>query len=110
ALMRTPPFQPLRLKAPSDEARAIMRGAASHGRELLTEPEAKAVIAAFGIPTVPTRIAASPQEVEAIAEELLQESPGIVTKIYSEDISHKTDVGGVHLGLRTPQEAHAAAE
>jgi acetyltransferase len=109
-LMRTPPWEPDRLKLADEEVRSIMRAAACAGRSLLTEPEAKAVIAAFGIPTVPTKVAASPQEVEEIADALLQDSVGIVIKIYSEDISHKSDIGGVHLGLRTPQEARRAAE
>ncbi len=50
--MRTPPWEPDRLKVADEEVRPIMRAAACAGRSLLTEPEAKAVIAAFGIPTV----------------------------------------------------------
>ncbi|MGV1014921.1 MAG: GNAT family N-acetyltransferase, partial [Methyloceanibacter sp.] len=109
-LMRTPPWEAGRMKVADQEARRIMREAANAGRSLLTEPEAKAVISAFGIPTVTTKVAATPQEAEEIAGALLQDSLAVVVKIYSEDISHKSDVGGVHLGLRTPQEARRAAE
>jgi acetyltransferase len=68
------------------------------------------VISAYGIPTVATRVATSPQEVEAIAAGLLQQAPALAVKILSKDISHKSDVGGVRLGLRSAQEAVRAAE
>ena len=85
-------MSPRRRRAP------IMRTAAAAGRSMLTEPEAKAVLSAYGIPTVATRVAASPQEVEAIADGLLQQAPALAVKILSKDISHKSDVGGVRLG------------
>jgi acetyltransferase len=87
-----------------------MRTAALSGRSLLNEPEAKAVLSAFGIPTVPTRVARTPEEVETIAAALLQQSPSVVIKILSDDISHKSDVGGVRLGLHSQREARHAAE
>jgi acetyltransferase len=110
ALMRTPPRETERTRVADEAARSIMRTAATAGRTLLTEPEAMAVLSAYGIPTVATRVAASPQEVEDIALGLLQQSPFVAVKILSEDISHKSDVGGVHLGLRTAQDARHAAE
>jgi acetyltransferase len=77
---------------------------------MLTEPEAKAVLSAFGIPTVATRVANSLDEVESIAATLLAQSSSVAVKILSQDISHKSDVGGVRLGLLSPQEARHAAE
>ena len=108
--MRTPPRETERTRVADEAARSIMRAAASSGRTMLTEPEAKAVLSAYGILTVATRVAASPQEVEAIAVGLLQQAPALAVKILSEDISHKSDVGGVRLGLRSAQEARRAAE
>jgi acetyltransferase len=87
-----------------------MRAAARAKRALLTEPEAKAVLAAYGIPTVPTSVAASPEEVEEIAFAQLKQAPTLAIKVLSEDISHKSDVGGVQLGLASPAEARVAAE
>jgi acetyltransferase len=55
-------------------------------------------------------VAASPEEVENIAATLLEQTPSVVVKILSDDISHKSDVGGVRLGLNSPQEARRAAE
>jgi acetyltransferase len=88
----------------------MMRAAGRNGRAMLTEPEAKAVLTAYGIPTVPTRVAASLQEVEEIARDLLKQAPSLAIKVLSEDISHKSDVGGVRLGLRNVADARAAAE
>jgi acetyltransferase len=110
ALMHAPPLETERLRVADEAARTIMRAAASAGRSLLSEPEAKAVLSAFGIPTVATRVAASPEEAENIAATLLEQTPSVVIKILSDDISHKSDVGGVRLGLRSPQEARRAAE
>jgi acetyltransferase len=110
ALMRTPPLEPERLRVADEAARTIMRTAAEAGRTLLREPEAKAVLSAFGIPTVATRVAGSLQEVEEIARGFLHQVPAVVVKILSDDISHKSDVGGVRLGLRSAQEARLAAE
>jgi acetyltransferase len=111
SLMRTPPKTTTGGTNIADEAaRAIMHTAVGAGRTVLTEPEAKAVLSAFGIPTVATRVASSVEEVADIAHALLQQVSSVVVKILSDDISHKSDVGGVRLGLRTPQEARHAAE
>jgi acetyltransferase len=108
--MRTPQRETEQTRVADEAARSIMRAAATVGRTLLTEPEAKAVLSAYGIPTVTTRVAASAEDVEKIARDLLQQAPSVAVKILSEDISHKSDVGGVKLGLRSAQEARVAAE
>ncbi len=110
ALMRTPPKETSHTPIADEAARTIMRAAARSGRTMLTEPEAKAVLSAFGIPTVPTRVASSVEEVPDLAAALLQQASSVVVKILSDDISHKSDVGGVRLGLCTPEEARHAAE
>ena len=110
ALMRTPPRETERARVAEEAARAILRVAASAGRSLLTEPEAKAVLSAYGIPTVPTRVAANAKEVGEIARGLLEQSPAIALKILSEDISHKSDIRGVRLGLQSVAEAARVAE
>lgn len=69
----------------------------SSGRKLLNEVESKQLLAAYDIPTVETRVATS-------EEEALQASSAIgfpvVLKLFSETITHKTDVGGVKLNLK----------
>jgi acetyltransferase len=66
------------------------------GRTILTEVESKQVLAAYKIPTVETRIATSSAEAVAAAKAI---GLPVVLKVYSETITHKTDVGGVKLNL-----------
>ncbi len=88
------------------DARAVVERALADGRSLLNEPEAKAVLAAYGVPVVPTLTASDPGEAAELARTI---AGPVALKILSPDISHKSDVQGVRLGLRTPQEVHAAA-
>jgi len=106
ALMQTPPSIPD--EAPPDRARAerIIAGALAEGRTLLTEPEAKGVIAAFAIPTVPTEIARDETEAASAAGRL---GFPVALKILSRDITHKSDVGGVRLNLDGPETVIRAA-
>ncbi|MBF2063217.1 MAG: bifunctional acetate--CoA ligase family protein/GNAT family N-acetyltransferase [Calothrix sp. C42_A2020_038] len=78
-------------------AETIIQQARQAGRTLLTEVESKQVLAAYDIPTVETRIATTPQEAVQLATEI---GYPVVLKIFSETITHKTDVGGVHLNLQ----------
>jgi hypothetical protein len=64
ALQRTPPSIPRRAPTP-DLVRAIVNGALAEKRQLLTEPEAKRVLAAYGIPVVPTEIVLDASEAAA---------------------------------------------
>ena len=101
-LRQTPPVGP---KAPdSAAARRIVEAAVAEGRTALTEPEAKALLAAYGVPTVESLNASTPAEAAALAR---ARSGRFALKIRSPDISHKSDVGGVVLGL--PAEAVEAA-
>jgi acetyltransferase len=90
----------------NDIARATIRGALAEGRKLLTEPESKALLSAYGIPTIQVRAAANPAEARRIAEEF---GRPVVIKILSPDISHKSDVGGVRLDLRSGASVEEAA-
>jgi acetyltransferase len=66
------------------------------GRTIMTEFESKEVLAAYGIPVAKTIIAADSAAAVKAAEGM---GYPVVLKIYSETITHKTDVGGVHLNL-----------
>jgi acetyltransferase len=83
--------------AAREQITQIIQKARAQGRFLLTEVESKRVLSLHGIPTVETRIAASEDDAVAIANEL--KFP-VVLKVFSETITHKTDVGGVKLNLR----------
>jgi acetyltransferase len=109
ALSRTPAELPEGFATDAAAARAAMAQAASEGRELLSEPEAKQVLAAFGIPVAETIVADSAEAVEAIAADLLTRHDALAIKIISRDITHKSDVGGVVLDLETREAARQAA-
>ncbi len=79
-----------------DRVADLIAGVRRSGRKLLTEWEAKEVLAAYGIPTVPTRIAETEEAVIARANEL---GYPVVLKLHSPTITHKTDVGVVKLNL-----------
>lgn len=80
-----------------EKAEKIIAGARAEGRTILTEFESKQVLAAYGIPTVETRIARTEEEAVAAADAIGYPA---VLKLYSETITHKTDVGGVQLNLK----------
>ena len=75
----------------------IIQGVRQSGRLLLNEFESKAVLSHYGIPTVETRIARSEDEAVSQASQI---GFPVVLKIFSDTITHKTDVGGVKLNLQ----------
>ena len=78
------------------ETTALLGCVRKQGRTLLTEEESKRILAAYGIPTVTTSIAASEDEAVLRAAET---GYPVVLKLHSHSITHKTDVGGVLLNL-----------
>ncbi|MGA2482856.1 MAG: bifunctional acetate--CoA ligase family protein/GNAT family N-acetyltransferase [Candidatus Acidiferrales bacterium] len=87
---------PLDAEVRSRQANQLLDRVLSRGRTLLTEAESKELLAIYDIPTVPTRVAQSADEAARVAGELGYPS---VLKLFSETITHKTDVGGVKLNL-----------
>lgn len=88
-----------------EEAAALVREARQAGRALLTEHESKRLLAAYGIPTVPAHVAANVDAAVAHAEAL---GYPVVLKLHSRRITHKTDVGGVKLDLRSAEAVRQA--
>ena len=88
--------------------RAVVDGALAAGREMLSEPEAKAILKACGITVVPTlRVQPTP---EAAAQGAQTLGFPVVLKILSDDISHKSDMGGVVLNLQNEDDLRDAAQ
>ncbi len=81
-----------------EKAAAIITQVRQSGRTILTEHESKKLLAAYGLPTVETHIATT--ESDAIKQAARLGFP-VVLKLHSETITHKTDVGGIQLNLRT---------
>ncbi len=76
------------------------------GRQLGT-PELAPLLDAYGIPRLAARVAASAADAGAVAEAV---GFPVALKIVSPDITHKTEVGGVALGLRDARAVREAAE
>ncbi|RCX33380.1 bifunctional acetate--CoA ligase family protein/GNAT family N-acetyltransferase [Thioalbus denitrificans] len=106
-LMETPPSIPEGFTPDTETAQHIIRDALDAGRTVLTEPEAKEVLAAYGVPIVDTRIAKNVDEAVTIAEAI---GFPVALKVLNHEIVHKSDVGGVVLDLDTPGEVRKAAE
>ncbi|MFQ3680368.1 MAG: bifunctional acetate--CoA ligase family protein/GNAT family N-acetyltransferase [Pseudanabaenaceae cyanobacterium] len=96
ALYETPVLPPAESLPDRTGVAHLLASVQGAGRSLLTEYEAKQVLAAYDLPVVPTRPAATAEEAVAIAEGL---GYPVVLKLLSETITHKTEVGGVQLNL-----------
>ena len=83
----------------------VIDRAKSEGRTVLTEIESKQILGEAGIPTTGARLATSADEAVKAAKEL---GYPVVLKIVSPDVTHKSDVGGVRLGLDSPETVTAA--
>ncbi|MCC7519210.1 MAG: bifunctional acetate--CoA ligase family protein/GNAT family N-acetyltransferase [Verrucomicrobiae bacterium] len=98
ALYETPQLPSDHAEDAPDRTRAekILHAARATGRTILTESESKGLLACYGIPTTLTRVARSLEEAVRAAAEI---GYPVVLKLFSETITHKTDVGGVQLNL-----------
>jgi acetyl-CoA synthetase (ADP-forming) len=76
--------------------RTIFLKVNSENRQVLTELESKAILRSYGIPTTSEKLATTEVEALTYAQEL---GYPVVLKICSSAILHKTEVGGVRLGL-----------
>jgi acetyltransferase len=82
-------------------AAEVLQAVRQSGRDLLTEFESKQILAAYGIPVVETRVAQTEDDAVKLAGGF---AGPVVLKVYSQTITHKTDIGGVKLDLRSPAE------
>lgn len=88
-------------------ASKVLEEAKRTNRTVLSEFESKLLLKAYGINTVPTLLASSSNEAKKLAEML---GFPVVLKLHSNTVTHKTDVGGVFLNLKTPEEVLHAFE
>ncbi len=82
-------------------ADAVIAGARGARRERLTEAESLALLDAYGIPTAPWKVVRSADEAARAAAAV---GHPVVLKVMSAAIVHKSDIGGVVLGLGSEQE------
>jgi len=90
-----------------DSAGRIITAARSAGRTLLTEAEAKQLLSAYLIPVTQTIAARTRPEAAEAAQKM---GYPVAVKLLSNTITHKTDVGGVHLDVRDADGVQKAYE
>ncbi len=107
-LIETPPARRPQASLDLAGVRALVDAALTDGREWLSEVDAKVLLAAAGVPVVPTQV------VSATANAAVAAAQGVgypvVLKIVSPQILHKSDVGGVALDLPDEAAVRDAAE
>lgn len=105
-LMQVPPSISSTLASGRATARALVREALQAGRHLLSDPETKAILRAYGMALVETRRAPDVDAAVAAAKSI---GFPVAVKILSPDVMHKSDVGGVALDLDSEQAVRSAA-
>lgn len=106
-LMQVPPSVPNDFIPDRTVVATLLRRVQAECRTTLSEPEAKQLFAAYGIPVVDTRIAESDEQAVLAAQAI---GFPIALKVLSSAISHKTDVGGVVLDLESADAVRIAAK
>jgi acetyltransferase len=111
-LMETPPSVPTQFTVSSTAARAVVNEALARITDpaagtTLDERQSKAILAAYGIPTVDTHIALTPSEAALKARAI---GFPVALKILADGVTHKSDVGGVDLFLDSESTVEHAAE
>jgi acetyl coenzyme A synthetase (ADP forming)-like protein len=85
----------------------ILDRVAAEGRSALTAPEGRAVVEAYGISTPAEALASTAEQAMDVAQRI---GFPVVMKIVSPEILHKTDAGGVVVGVGSSTEAEWAYE
>lgn len=105
-LIETPPATPQDFSPAGDVARQIIARGLTRPDGILGDPETRALLATYGIPTVTGTLAASPEAAAAIADGL---GYPVALTISSPDLPRKWDVGGVALNLENGEAVRLAA-
>lgn len=104
--LRETPALPTSLTANASEAHKLINDALEEGITTLDTHEVRAILSAYGLATLPTWIASDSAEAVHIASQI---GYPVALKLRSPDIPHKSEVQGVMLNLRTPEEVQQAA-
>jgi len=89
------------VKGDRNKVRDVLAAVRADNRLTLREGEGKAILNAYGISTPKEDLATTEEEAIELANEI---GYPVVMKVASSDILHKSDVGGVVVGLETPEE------
>jgi acetyltransferase len=100
SLYETPAELPIDQAPPKNNLKALIRRAVKEGRAILNEEESKRFLINYGIPTITARITQNVEGAVSIAKFV---GYPVVLKIVSPDITHKSDVGGVVIGVNSDE-------
>ncbi|MHB1417166.1 MAG: acetate--CoA ligase family protein, partial [Chloroflexota bacterium] len=103
--MNTPPAETVTLPADREAAAATIQRVRESGRTTLGDIEAREVISAYGLIGPQSRLATTPSEAVQFARAI---GYPVVMKIVSPQILHKSDIGGVRVGLQDDHEVETA--
>ena len=106
-IQETPPSLPYEIQVNKKEARTFIDEFLKRCKRVLTEIESKAILSAYAIPVNRTASASNPQIASTVAKSI---GFPVVVKIFSPDITHKSDVNGVRLHLTSEDEVKEAFE
>ena len=105
--LERPEFSPKTLDIDRERIEQTFEAARRDGRLQIGDAEAREVMAAVGIAVPRSEVAGNPEEAVRIAESM---GYPVVLKIASPDILHKSDIGGVRVGLQTAAEVRDAGD
>jgi acetyltransferase len=109
-LMETPPSMPADFAPNVAGARRIIGGVLAAGRTWLDPVEGNQLFEAYDIPIAPAVLATDADAAARAAKPLLASYGAVVAKIQSQDIVHKSEVGGVRLNLTNEQAVRDAVD
>jgi acetyltransferase len=103
--LRSPRPEPRTFEVDVERAEEVLRKAMDEGRTEIADTDGREILSAYGFRTPKTILARSSKEAIAAAEEI---GYPVVMKIAAKDILHKTDLGGVAVGLEGPEQVKLA--
>ena len=106
-LYETPEELPAQKTPSKDHLKELLKMALKEGRTLLNEEECKVFLMTYGIPVTIAQVVQDSEAAVSIAEKV---GYPVVIKIVSPDISHKSDVGGVVMGIDSNEALKEAYE
>ncbi|KMO39875.1 bifunctional acetate--CoA ligase family protein/GNAT family N-acetyltransferase [Methylobacterium aquaticum] len=108
-LTTTPAMLPADLVPDPGAARMIVDHVLAEGRTWLDPREMADLLAAYGIPAQPVTLAADADAAAEAAWPIIAAGGTVALKLVSPDVVHKSDVGGVRLGLSSEAAVREAA-
>ena len=106
-LYETPRTIPVSFALDRGRAKELMGSVLAEGRGVLSETSSKTLLDAYEIPVIKPLPALSADDAVAVAADI---GFPVALKVRSPEVTHKTDVGGVELGLGSGEEVRAAYE